>query len=118
MKKPIIDFSELVTIEDHLKALVDAEDSISHIEHQLSASIDNDSAWRHRANHAMAAWKASRRRITARLAVLRQQEKVRNMEIHQRHNDFLVKELMTVVPLETFQECDQQAKKKAEAAQQ
>lgn len=117
MKKPIIDFSVLVTIEDHLKALVDAEDSISHIEHQLSTCIDNDSAWRHRANHAMAAWKTSRRRITARLAVLRQQEKVRNMEIHQQHNDFLVKELMTMVSPETFLECDRRAKKKLEGIQ-
>lgn len=117
MKKPIINFSELVTIEDHLKALVMADDSITHIGHQLSASIDNDSGWRHRANHAMAAWKANRQRITARLAVLRRQEKVRNMEFHQQHNDFLVKELMAVVPLTTFQECDQRARTKAEGKQ-
>lgn len=117
MKKPIIDLSDLVTIEDHLKALVMAEDSISHIEIQLSAFINNDAGWRHRANHAMAAWKANRRRITARLAVLRQQEKVINLELNQRRNDFLVRELMAIVPLETFQECDQRAREKAEGNQ-
>jgi hypothetical protein len=117
MKKPIIDLSNLVTIEDHLKALVMSDDSITHIEHQLSSFIDNDPGWRHRAKHAQEAWKATRRRITARLAVIRQQEKVRNIELNQRHNDLLVRELIAVVPLATFQECDQRARIKAERKQ-
>lgn len=112
-----IEIERLVTITDHLKALAEINDSIADIRYQLDYR-NGDDGWRRRAGMALHKCKSIRVAIQCKLAVLRQEEKEKNAELHQRHCDFLVKELMAVVPLETFQECDQQAKKKAEAAQQ
>lgn len=111
-----IEVESLVTIADHLKALAEINDSIAGISYQLNYS-NGDNAWRRRAGMALHKCKSIRVAIQCKLAVLRQEEKEKNAELHQRHSDFLVKELMAVVPLETFQECDQRAKKKAEGIQ-
>ena len=41
-----------------------------------------------KAENALRLIKGKRRIITARLAVLRHEEKERNLELHQQHNDF------------------------------
>jgi hypothetical protein len=52
MKAESIDVNQLVTINDHLQALVTAEDVIASINSQLENVIDNEYGWRHRANVA------------------------------------------------------------------
>jgi hypothetical protein len=66
MKAESIDVNQLVTINDHLQALVTAEDVIASISSQLENVIDNEYGWRHRANVALVKWKNTRKRITAR----------------------------------------------------
>ena len=80
MKAESIDVNQLVTINDHLQALVTAEDVIASISSQLENVIDNEYGWRHRANVALVMWKNTRKRITSRLAVLRQLEREKNIE--------------------------------------
>ncbi len=118
MKIPRIDFNRLVSIEDHLKALVAAEEAITDLNSKLAVSTSTSAAsvaWRRRASDALSLWKTDRRRVTARLAVLRQQEKECNVISHGRQNDYLVKELMKYVPKAVFLACDYRAKVKAEA---
>ncbi|MCM7555813.1 hypothetical protein M8R97_20880, partial [Enterobacter kobei] len=55
-----------------------------------------------------------RRIITARLAVLRHEEKERNLELHQQHNDFLVQALREIVTPSSFARCVRLAKEKME----
>jgi hypothetical protein len=50
-----------------------------------------------KAENALRLIKGKRRIITARLAVLRHEEKERNLELHQQHNDFLVQALREIV---------------------
>ena len=63
MKAESIDVNQLVTINDHLQALVTAEDVIASINSQLETVIDNDYGWRHRANVARVKWQNTRNRI-------------------------------------------------------
>lgn len=60
MKAESIDVNQLVTINDHLQALVTAEDVIASISSQLENVIDNEYSWRHRANVALVKWKNTR----------------------------------------------------------
>ncbi|RJT45699.1 hypothetical protein [Rahnella woolbedingensis] len=115
MKNPHVKFEELITIADHLAALINAEDSIIDIERQLKASIDNDSGWRNRANHALASWKGTRRSITARLALLRQREKEANQQSREKHGEFLIEEMKRYIPRVAFMACDHRAKLRMEA---
>jgi hypothetical protein len=84
MKAESIDVNQLVTINDHLQALVTAEDVIASINSQLETVIDNDYGWRHRANVARVKWQNTRKRITARLAVLRQLEREKILSVKNR----------------------------------
>lgn len=115
MKNPHVNFEELTSISDHLAALVMAEDSITDIERQLKASIDNDAGWRNRANHALASWKGTRRGITARLAVLRQREKEDAKQSREMHSDYLIEEMKRYFPRAAFLACDYRAKLRMEA---
>ncbi len=115
MKNPHVKFEELITIADHLAALIIAEDSIIDIERQLKASIDNDSGWRNRASHALASWKGTCRSITAPLALLRQREKEANQQSREKHGEFLIEEMKRYIPREAFMACDHRAKLRMEA---
>ncbi|MFU2318011.1 hypothetical protein [Rahnella sp. PCH160] len=115
MKNPHVKFEELITIADHLAALINAEDSIIDIERQLKAAIDNDSGWRNRANHALASWKGTRRSITARLALLRQREKESKEKGRDAHTEFLIEEMKRYFPRAAFMACDHRAKLRVEA---
>ena len=65
MKAESIDVNQLVTINDHLQALVTAEDVIASINSQLETVIDNDYGWRHRANVARVKWQNTRKSLPA-----------------------------------------------------
>lgn len=116
MKKTFIDTNDLNTISDCLHQLINAEEAQLSIEEQLilSKSSSDWSAWRKKAENALRLIKGKRRIITARLAVLRHEEKERNMELHQRHNDFLVRALREIVTPSSFARCVRQAEKKVE----
>jgi ribosomal protein S13 len=101
MKAESIDVNQLVTINDHLQALVTAEDVIASINSQLENVIDNEYGWRHRANVALK-WQNTRKRITARLAVLRQLERERNIERQKSRDELLIRALRNEVSAEIF----------------
>lgn len=110
MRNPPIDFDGLISITDHLKALVAAEDSITEIERRLKTATDNDAAWRHRAKYALESWKSTRRRITARLALLRQQEKEATQQSRETHCEYLIEEMKRYFPRAAFLACDHRAR--------
>ncbi len=116
MKKTYIETDNLNTISDCLQQLVNAEESQLSIEEQLAKSnCSSDwSEWRKKAENALRVIKGKRRLITARLAVLRHEEKERNLLLHQQHNDFLVDALREIVTPSSFARCVIQAKEKLE----
>ncbi|EAB2798497.1 hypothetical protein PQY04_004078 [Salmonella enterica] len=116
MEKTHINTENLNTIHDCLSQLVIAEETQFNIEDQLAKSNSSSewSVWRKKAEHALKIVKGKRRIITARLAVLRQLEKDRNMQLHRQHNNFLINELRTVVPFSIFDRCVRQANDKME----
>lgn len=67
-----------------------------------------------KAENALRVIKGKRRIITARLAILRHEEKERNMQLHQQHNDFLVQALREIVTPSSFARCVRLAKEKVE----
>lgn len=109
MKVEIIDVNSLVTIADYLEALATAEEVTTDIKLQLQKFGKADRDWHNRASHSLSQWQAVRRIITARLAVLRQREKDRNVQIHQQRNDYLIDELREVIPASVFGECVERA---------
>ncbi|MDE9716446.1 hypothetical protein [Citrobacter cronae] len=116
MEKSHINTENLNTIHDCLSQLVIAEETQLSIEDQLAKSKSSSewSVWRKKAEHALKIVKGKRRIITARLAVLRQLEKDRNMQLHQQHNDFLVQALREIVTPSSFARCVRLAKEKVE----
>ncbi|WP_454741127.1 hypothetical protein [Citrobacter freundii] len=116
MKKTLIETDNLSTISDCLQQLVNAEEAQLSIEEQLARSNSSSdwSAWRKKAENALRVIKGKRRIITARLAVLRHEEKERNLRLHQQHNDFLVQALREIVTPSAFARCVFQAKEKVE----
>lgn len=116
MEKSHINTENLNTIHDCLSQLVIAEETQLSIEDQLAKSNSSSewSVWRKKAEHALKIVKGKRRIITARLAVLRQLEKDRNMQLHQQHNDFLVQALREIVTPSYFARCVRLAKEKVE----
>lgn len=116
MEKTHINTENLNTIHDCLSQLVIAEETQLSIEDQLAKSNSSSewSVWRKKAEHALKIVKGKRRIITARLAVLRQLEKDRNMQLHQQHNDFLVQALREIVTPSSFARCVRLAKEKVE----
>ena len=117
MQKILIDTSNLSTIAVCLEQLVNAERAQLSIEHQLDQPINNAefSSWRKNAEKALRAVKAKRRLITAQLAVLRQQEKEKNEENRQQHNEYLIAELREIVTPSSFARCVRYATDKLEA---
>lgn len=105
MKAESIDVNQLVTINDHLQALVTAEDVIASISSQLETVIDNEYSWRHRANVALIKWQNTRKRITTRLAVLRQLEREKNIERQNSRDALLIRALRNEVSAEVFRRC-------------
>ncbi|HHT0024777.1 TPA: hypothetical protein ACTW97_000768 [Klebsiella michiganensis] len=104
MNKIIVDTSNLNTISECLEQLANAELAQVNIETQLALYAGNKD-WRKTAESALRTVKHKRRIVTARLAVLRQQEKETNMRLHQLHNDHLVKELKKIVTPSSFERC-------------
>lgn len=116
MKKTFIDTNNLNSINDCLHQLVNAEEAQLSIEEQLilSKSSSDWSAWRKKAENALRLIKGKRRIITSRLAVLRHEEKERNLQLHQQHNDFLVESLREIVTPSSFARCVRLAEEKVE----
>ncbi|MER1495242.1 hypothetical protein KC928_08915 [Enterobacter cloacae] len=116
MHKFFVETNNLNTISDCLQQLVNAEEAQLSIEEQLARSNSSSewSAWRKKAENALRVIKGKRRIITARLAVLRHEEKERNLQLHQQHNDFLVQALREIVTPSSFARCVLVAKEKVE----
>lgn len=116
MHKFFVETDNLNTISDCLQQLVNAEEAQLSIEEQLAKSKSSSewSTWRKKAENALRLIKGKRRIITARLAVLRHEEKERNIDLHQQHNDFLVKALREIVTPSSFARCVRLAKEKME----
>ncbi|WP_354691060.1 hypothetical protein [Phytobacter sp. RSE-02] len=109
-QKILIDTSNLSTIAVCLEQLVNAERAQLSIELQI-AQPSSSNVWRKRAETALRAVKAKRRLITARLAVLRQEEKERNMH---NHDQYLIAELREIVTPSSFERCARLATEKME----
>lgn len=116
MHKFFVKTDNLNTISECLQQLVNAEEAQLSIEDQLTRSNSSSdwSIWRKKAENALRVIKGKRRIITARLAVLRHEEKERNMQLHQQHNDFLVQALREIVTPSSFERCVRQANEKME----
>jgi len=116
MHKFFVETDNLNTISDCLQQLVNAEEAQLSIEEQLASSNSSSdwSTWRKKAENALRLIKGKRRIITARLAVLRHEEKERNLQLHQQHNDFLVQALREIVTPSSFTRCVHLAKEKME----
>ena len=116
MQKSFINTDKLNSVNDCLQQLVNAEVAQLSIENQLASSNSSSewSVWRKKAENALRLIKGKRRIITARLAVLRHEEKERNLELHQQHNDFLVQALREIVTPSSFARCVRLAKEKME----
>ena len=117
MHKLFVETNNLNTISDCLQQLVNAEEAQLSIEEQLAKSNSSSewSTWRKKAENALRLIKGKRRIITARLAVLRHEEKERNLELHQQRNDYLVQELKNIVTPSSFERCVRLADKKMES---
>ena len=105
IERKFVKIDSLDTIGICLEQLAIAEESIIAIEIQIDSIGDTDPEWRKRADKARRTVGHKKRIVMARLAVLRQQEKERNVQLHQRHNDYLVKELHRIVSPSAFANC-------------
>lgn len=116
MHKFFVETDNLNTISDCLQQLVNAEEAQLSIEDQLARSNSSSdwSTWRKKAENAQRVIKGKRRIITARLAVLRHDEKERNLQLHQQQNDFLVQALREIVTPSAFARCVRLAEEKVE----
>ncbi|MFT4291618.1 hypothetical protein [Enterobacter sp.] len=116
MHKFFVETDNLNTISDCLQQLVNAEEAQLSIEDQLARSNSSSdwSTWRKKAENALRVIKGKRRIITARLAVLRHDEKERNLQLHQQQNDFLVQALREIVTPSAFARCVRLAEEKVE----
>ncbi|EFD1057402.1 hypothetical protein B6R37_003196 [Escherichia coli] len=108
-----IDNEKLETISDCLNLLEKIKEAIEEIKFQLEYAPCGNDAWRNAARKALAVFQKQRRTVEHRLAVLRQEEKERNIRRHERVNDFLVRELKERVPESVFFECEAIARSKA-----
>lgn len=111
--KSYIDNEKLETISDCLNLLVKIKEAIENIKFQLEYEPCGDDAWRNSARKALVVCQKKRRIVEYRLAVLRQEEKERNVRRHERVNDFLVRELKERVPESVFFECEALARSKS-----
>lgn len=115
MGKVFINTKELNTVSECLEQLALAEESIIAIDGQLLKYVA-DPEWRKRAENARRTMGVKKRIVCARLAVLRQQEKERNVQMHQRRNGYLVYELKQIVTPSDFEECVRRVDAKMEAS--
>ncbi|EPS1421683.1 TPA: hypothetical protein I4G93_24610 [Enterobacter hormaechei subsp. xiangfangensis] len=114
MKAKSIDVNQLITINDHLQALVTAEDVIASISWQLETVIDNEYGWRHRATVALVKWQNTRKSITSRLAVLRQLEREANIERQKSRDELLIRALKNELSAEVFRRCCESVEREME----
>ena len=116
MEKSHIDTESHDTIHDCLSQFLIAEETQLSIESQLANSNCSNGwgAWQKKAKNALRMTKGKRRIITARLVVLRHEEKERNMQLHQQQNDFLVQALREIVSPYSFERCVRLVHKKTE----
>lgn len=114
MERKFMKIDSLDTIGICLEQLAIAEESIIAIEIQIDSIGDTDPEWRKRAKTALRTIGHKKRIVMSRLAVLRQQEKERNVQIHQQHNDYLVKELRRIVSPSSFANCVRRATERME----
>ncbi|HAI2233142.1 TPA: hypothetical protein HI037_000655 [Escherichia coli] len=108
-----IDNEKLKTISDCLSLLAKIKETIEEIKFQLEYEPCGDDTWRNSARKALAVFQKQRRTVEYCLAVLRQEEKERNIRRHELVNDFLVRELKERVPESVFFECEAVARSKA-----
>lgn len=115
--KRFIELESLTTISRCLSALAEITADIESMKLQLEYPASYaDADWPRRATYALKHCQRIKTCITSRLAVLRQQEKERNIALNQRRNDYLVKELMKYVPEVVVKLCNARATIKSEAA--
>ncbi len=86
-----INVDALEGIGEHLKALTIANKTIDAIQGKIDIRGEQDIGWLHRAKGAHKAWGKVRRRITEKLAVLRQEEKELNKMRMTLENEELLK---------------------------
>lgn len=113
--KNLIDVEKLETIADCLAALAQITTDIEDIRLQQDFPLGNNPEWHKRASFAFKKCKAIKMNISMKLAVLRQQEKERNVMLHQQHNDYLIDEMRRYLPRSAFAACVHRAKLKQEA---
>jgi len=114
MERKFVKIDALDTIGVCLEQLALAEQSVIAIDGQL-LKHDADPEWRKRAELARLTVQQKKRIVMSRLAVLRQQEKERNVQLHQQHNDYLIDELRRIVTPSSFARCVMRATEKMEA---
>ena len=116
MHKFFVETNNLNTISDCLQQLVNAEEAQLSIEEQLARSNSSSdwSTWRKKAENALRLIKGKRRIITARLAVLRHEEKRTQPGTAPAAQRFLVQALREIVTPSSFARCVRLAKEKME----
>lgn len=114
MERVMIKTNSLNTITECLEQLVLVEESLISIDGQL-LKHDVDPAWRKRAEIARRTIGQKKRIITARLSILRQQEKEQNRQQHQTRDSYLIAELREIVTPSSFMRCVYRAEAKLEA---
>lgn len=114
MERTRINTDSLNTISECLEQLALAEESVIAIDGQL---LKQDAApeWRRRAENARRTVQQKKRIIMSRLAILRQQEKEQNRQIHQTRDSYLIAELREIVTPSSFMRCVYRAEAKLEA---
>lgn len=115
MDRAMIKIDSLNTIGECLEQLALAEEGLIAIDGQL-LKHDADQAWRKRAENARRTIGQKKRIITARLSVLRHQEKEHNRQMHHTRDSYLIAELREIVTPSSFLRCVHRAETKLEAA--
>lgn len=109
------DLNNITTITEALQALENVGASIEQIKLQLEFPEGKGRDWEVKARYALKKKQGIRAAICNRLAILRQQEKERNVGFRDAHTDFLIKEMKRYFSRSAFLACDHRAKMKAEA---
>lgn len=115
MEHTKIKTNPLNTIGECLEQLLLVEEKLISIDGQL-LKHDADPAWRKRAEIARRTIGQKKRIITARLSILRHQEKEQNRQMHHTRDHYLIAELRNIVTPSSFLRCIHRAEAKLEAA--
>lgn len=105
-----VNFSSLVTREDHLYALSVAQRAIDNINQQIESTPDGGEEWRKKADSAHKAWTWTISRVRERLAIFKSREKSIKLSRAILIRKFLVQELKKHVPRSVYKECDRIAR--------